>query len=45
MALLLKKKGIQRVRPLHGGLEAWIAKRYPVEGSSENLVAITQGQL
>jgi 3-mercaptopyruvate sulfurtransferase SseA len=41
VALLLKKKGIQRVRPLHGGLEAWIEQRLPVQGGSENLVVIT----
>ena len=30
-AFLLKKKGIHRVRPLEGGLDAWRARRYPVE--------------
>jgi len=31
MALLLKKHGITRVRPLAGGVEAWRARNYPLE--------------
>ncbi len=31
MALLLKKNGITRVRPLVGGVEAWRARNFPVE--------------
>ena len=30
MALLLMDKGIVRVRPLQGGIDAWIALNYPV---------------
>ncbi len=30
-ALLLKKKGIHRVRPLEGGLDAWRDRKFPVE--------------
>ncbi len=30
-AFLLKKKGIQRVRPLEGGLDAWRERNFPVE--------------
>lgn len=30
-AFLLKKKGIHRVRPLEGGLDAWRDRQYPVE--------------
>ena len=30
MALLLMGQGIVRVRPLEGGLDAWIALGYPV---------------
>ncbi|HVG02149.1 MAG TPA: DedA family protein/thiosulfate sulfurtransferase GlpE [Nitrospira sp.] len=30
-AFLLKKKGIDRVRPLVGGLDAWRERNYPVE--------------
>jgi 3-mercaptopyruvate sulfurtransferase SseA len=36
VALLLKRRGIHRVRPLEGGFEAWLARGYPVStGSSE----------
>ena len=31
MALLLKRKGITRVHPLEGGLEAWTALNYPIQ--------------
>jgi rhodanese-related sulfurtransferase len=31
VALQLHKRGIRRVRPLLGGLDAWIAAGYPVE--------------
>src|SRR5713101_5831137 len=31
MALLLKKSGITRVRPLAGGVEAWRERNYPLE--------------
>ncbi|MET0517057.1 MAG: DedA family protein/thiosulfate sulfurtransferase GlpE [Nitrospiraceae bacterium] len=30
-AFLLKKKGITRVRPLEGGLDAWRERKYPTE--------------
>ena len=30
-AFLLKKKGIHRVRPLEGGLDAWRERKFPVE--------------
>jgi len=30
-AMLLKKKGIHRVRPLQGGLDAWRARNFPIE--------------
>ena len=30
MALLLRKKGVQRVRPLEGGLGYWRRLGYPV---------------
>ena len=32
VAKLLMLHGFARVRPLHGGLDAWIAAGYPVEG-------------
>jgi hypothetical protein len=31
VALLLKKRGITRVRPLQGGLEMWRELGYPVD--------------
>ena len=31
MALRLKQKGFERVRPLAGGMHAWRALGYPVE--------------
>jgi len=31
VALQLKKRGITRVRPLQGGLDAWVAREFPVE--------------
>jgi rhodanese-related sulfurtransferase len=31
VALLLRERGIVRVRPLHGGFEAWRALGFPVE--------------
>ncbi len=30
MALLLKKKGVKRIRPLQGGLDAWRKRGYPL---------------
>jgi 3-mercaptopyruvate sulfurtransferase SseA len=31
VALLLKRRGITRVRPLEGGLDAWRERGYPLE--------------
>jgi hypothetical protein len=31
VALRLKRKGITRVRPLHGGLTLWMERNFPVE--------------
>jgi rhodanese-related sulfurtransferase len=31
VALLLQKKGITRVRPLAGGIDAWLANQFPFE--------------
>ena len=36
MALLLRAKGITRVRPLEGGIDAWLASNFPFV--TENLV-------
>jgi len=35
VALLLRKKGIERVRPLQGGLDAWRDRGYPVVSAEE----------
>jgi 3-mercaptopyruvate sulfurtransferase SseA len=34
VALLLRKQGIKRIRPLQGGLEAWREAGYPLEGTT-----------
>jgi len=31
VALLLKKNGIKRIRPLQGGLDAWRERGYPLD--------------
>jgi len=31
VALLLKKRGTKRVRPLAGGLQAWKERNYPLD--------------
>lgn len=36
-ALLLKRKGIHRVRPLEGGLDAWRERKFPVQRWTSNL--------
>jgi len=35
VALLLRKKGIERVRPLEGGLDAWRDRGYPIVTAEE----------
>jgi 3-mercaptopyruvate sulfurtransferase SseA len=40
VALLLRKQGIKRIRPLQGGLEAWREKGYPVEGTAPKVQLI-----
>jgi len=37
-AFLLKKKGIHRVRPLEGGLDAWRERKFPVDRRGQNSV-------
>jgi len=32
VALLLKRRGIEKVRPLAGGFSAWFERGFPVEG-------------
>jgi 3-mercaptopyruvate sulfurtransferase SseA len=31
VALLLRRKGIKRIRPLEGGLDAWRKRGYPMD--------------
>ena len=31
MALRLKRNGIERIRPLAGGLHLWMAREFPIE--------------
>ena len=42
VALLLKRKGITRVRPLEGGLAAWMALGFPVLAVSPPVVAVDE---
>lgn len=37
MALLLRRRGIERVRPLAGGYRAWRSLGYPMTGLSTNV--------
>ena len=39
MALLLKRRGITRIRPLAGGLEGWRERGLPMESVSLERVA------
>ena len=39
MALRLKRKGITRVHPLHGGLAAWMDLGFPVEAVLPPVIA------
>jgi len=47
LAILLRKQGIQHIRPLQGGLDAWRERGYPVHNatltqiSSTSLKAVT----
>jgi 3-mercaptopyruvate sulfurtransferase SseA len=40
VALLLRKQGVRRIRPLQGGLDAWRKLGYPLETVA--VVAITE---
>jgi 3-mercaptopyruvate sulfurtransferase SseA len=35
VALLLRKKGVKRIRPLQGGLEEWRKQGFPLVNSTE----------
>jgi membrane protein DedA with SNARE-associated domain/rhodanese-related sulfurtransferase len=39
MALMLKRNGIKRVRPLTGGVEAWRARNFPLQQLAEKVVS------
>jgi 3-mercaptopyruvate sulfurtransferase SseA len=39
VALLLRKHGVKRIRPLQGGLDAWRKLGYPVENLAANSAA------
>ena len=36
MALQLKRQGITRVRPLHGGLALWMDRGFPIADVSQS---------
>jgi len=42
VALLLRKQGIQRIRPLQGGLDAWREQGYPLANVTLTQISITQ---
>lgn len=42
MALQLQRRGITRVHPLEGGLEAWMARKFPVQAVPVPVVAADQ---
>jgi len=39
VALLLKRRGIDKVRPLAGGFAAWYERGFPVEGADRRSAA------
>jgi 3-mercaptopyruvate sulfurtransferase SseA len=39
VALLLRKKGVKRIRPLQGGLEEWRRQGFPLANATEEGVA------
>jgi len=43
VALLLRKQGIKRIRPLQGGLAAWRDAGYPLEGTIPTVKLIPIG--
>jgi membrane protein DedA with SNARE-associated domain/rhodanese-related sulfurtransferase len=45
MALMLKRKGILRVRPLAGGIDGWRELAYPLEVASPNVGAFTSAEI
>ena len=45
MALMLKRRGITRVRPLTGGIDAWRELAYPLEMVVSKEAAVMAGDL
>ncbi|MGH9381689.1 MAG: hypothetical protein ACRD2Z_13900 [Thermoanaerobaculia bacterium] len=41
MALLLRRRGIRRVRPLAGGFEAWRRRGFPLDASPRVAESLT----
>ena len=44
MALLLKRNGFERVRPLLGGLDLWKERQFPLEEMPATLRTRTLGE-
>jgi 3-mercaptopyruvate sulfurtransferase SseA len=40
VALLLRRKGVQKIRPLAGGFDGWREKGFPVTGREEKAAAV-----
>jgi hypothetical protein len=40
VALLLRKKGVKRIRPLQGGLEEWRKQGFPMVNATEESVTV-----
>jgi len=43
VALILRRRGIERVRPLAGGFRAWRALGYPITGLADLAAAPAPG--
>ena len=43
MALLLKRRGITRVRPLEGGMARWMELGFPVQALTPPVIAALEG--
>jgi 3-mercaptopyruvate sulfurtransferase SseA len=41
VALLLRKQGIQHIRPLQGGLDAWRDQGYPLANVTLTQISVT----
>jgi 3-mercaptopyruvate sulfurtransferase SseA len=45
VALLLRKQGIQRIRPLQGGLDAWREQGYPLANVALTQISVTSTKI